>query len=508
MTRSDACVDVTLLLEGTYPFVRGGVANWVHELIEGLPELSFSLVFFGGRRKDYAEPAYELPPNVLDLHCHSLTDIAEVQRPARCPAHRAFFSDNERLHEWFRNPVGEPEGCVLDHVLLGFGQEEGLKPQDFLYSPEAWTQISDRYSRYCPDTAFVSYFWAIRNTHGPLLKVARIARQIPPSKLFHAVSTGYAGLLGTLLQRQTRRPLVLTEHGIYLKERQIDVQSLFLREKESWLDNPPESGIEYHHDLWLRVFQGISRLAYASANPIISLYEQNRARQIRDGAERARTQVIPNGVDLERFAPLRSQRPAEVPLVLGLIGRVVPIKDVRTFIRAIGTLSLHMPGVQGWIVGPENEDEDYVRDCRDLVHSLRLEDSVRFLGFQNVETILPQLGLLVLSSISEAFPLVIGEAFASGLPVVATDVGACRELIEGRDEADRRLGGAGAVVPIFDPDALARAALALLSDPERWKAAQLAGIARVERNYRKRDVIERYRGIYEEAKEASWLALA
>lgn len=508
MTESEAQVDVTLLLEGTYPFVRGGVANWVHELIEGLPELSFSLVFLGAKRKDYGEPAYKLPPNVRDLHCHALTDIAEVERPARCAAHGEFFSHSERLHEWFRNPAGEPDGCVLDHVLLRFGQDDGLRPEDFFYSEEAWSQIADMYLRHCPEAEFVSYFWAIRNTHGPLLKVARMARAIPASKLFHAVSTGYAGLLGSILHRQTGRPLILTEHGIYLKERQIDVQSLFLREKESWLDNPPESGIEYHHELWLRVFHGISRLAYACANPIISLYEQNRARQVRDGADRERTQVIPNGVDIEHFSPLRSQRPEQVPLVLGLIGRVVPIKDVRTFIRAIGTLSLRLPGVQGWIIGPEEEDADYVSDCKDLVRSLELEDSVRFLGFQNVATILPQLGLLVLTSISEAFPLVIGEAFASGLPVVATDVGACRELIEGRDETDRALGSAGAVVPICDPDALARAALPLLSDPARWKAAQRAGIARVERNYRKRDVIERYRDIYEEAKEASWLALA
>ena len=332
--------------------------------------------------------------------------------------------------------------------------------------------------------------------HAPLLKLARIAHAIPPPAIIHALTTGYAGLLGAMLKQLTGRPLILTEHGIYTKERKIDLQSLFLEEIEGWSDQASPSGMAYHKQLWSRMFEGIGRLVYNAADPIITLYEQNRQRQISDGADPARTHIIPNGVDVDRYAPLRARRPQQIPQILGLIGRIVPIKDIKTFIRAVGVLATSLPEIEGWLIGPEEEDPDYVVECRDLVRSLQLEGHIRFLGFQKVEDMLPKLGLLVLTSISEAFPLVIGESHASGLPVLATDVGACRDLIEGKEAADRLLGLAGEVVPIADPDALARAALALLTDPARWTAAQGAGIARVERYYRQSQVIDSYREIY------------
>jgi glycosyltransferase involved in cell wall biosynthesis len=128
-----------------------------------------------------------------------------------------------------------------------------------------------------------------------------------------------------------------------------------------------------------------------------------------------------------------------------------------------------------------------------------VNDNVKFLGFQNVLDILPQLGLMVLTSISEALPLVVLEAFASGLPCLATDVGSCRELIEGRNEEDRALGAAGSVVSIADPEGTAEAALELLNDASRWGEAQQAGLARVARYYDDKLMFSSYRSLYLEA---------
>ena len=154
------------------------------------------------------------------------------------------------------------------------------------------------------------------------------------------------------------------------------------------------------------------------------------------------------------------------------------------------------PDAEGWIVGPEEEDPDYALECRNLTESLGLQDKVKFLGFQQIDDILPKVGVLVLSSISEALPLVILEGFAAGVPCVATNVGACSELIFGRPGEDAELGAAGDIVRIADPSGLAHAALALLESPQRWQAAQAAGIERVERYYTQEQMVGRYRTLY------------
>jgi polysaccharide biosynthesis protein PelF len=83
---------------------------------------------------------------------------------------------------------------------------------------------------------------------------------------------------------------------------------------------------------------------------------------------------------------------------------------------------------------------------------------------------MPKIGLIILSSISEALPLVILEGYAAGVPTVSTDVGSCRQLIEGLDDEDRAIGVSGAVVKIADPQSLADACACPARRP-RWPGA-------------------------------------
>ena len=146
-----------------------------------------------------------------------------------------------------------------------------------------------------------------------------------------------------------------------------------------------------------------------------------------------------------------------VPKVLCLIGRVVPIKDIKTFIRSMVLVTKSLPEAQAWIAGPEDESPEYALECRDLAAQLGLSDKVKFLGFRNLTDLLPKVGLVVLSSISEALPLVILEGYAAGVPTVCTDVGSCRQLVQGLPGEDADLGAAGRVVRIADPQAMAQA---------------------------------------------------
>ncbi|MGE3165446.1 MAG: GT4 family glycosyltransferase PelF [Planctomycetota bacterium] len=490
--------DVALLLEGTYPYVRGGVSSWVHTLITGLPQVKFSIIFLGGSPDHYEEIKYVLPENVVHLEVHFLIDKRPLETAtpgadARCQHH---FENLRKIHDQLREGLPLPEES-LRQIAASLTAADGIDRETFLSSFTTWEYICNSYLKYSTEPSFVDYFWTIRTIHEPLFTLARIAKHAPVAKIYHSISTGYAGFLGALISRQQQRPFILSEHGIYTKERKIDLaQAEWIHESKNRFDATLHTNVSYIRSLWIRFFASIGRMTYSAADPITSLYEGNRQKQIEDGADAQRCRIIPNGIDLARFAKLREKRPQDVPPVVGLLGRVVPIKDIKTFIRSMRTVCSRLPEAEGWIIGPEDEDESYARECHDLVASLGLEERVKFLGFQKPDDILPQLGLLVLTSISEALPLVVLEAYASGLPCVTTDVGSCRELIEGNTEPDRSLGHSGAVVPIADPQATAERIVELLGDPARWHAAQQAGIQRVERYYTLEMMLDTYLDLY------------
>lgn len=491
--------DIALLLEGTYPFIRGGVSSWVHQMITGLPEYRFALIFLGGDPSHYGEQQYTLPENVTHLECHYLMETSVGGRPRPRDGNVEAFENQRRLHDSFKANEDIP-GEVLTRVFKDLGEPGGITRKDFLYSRESWKVIEESFHAYCTEPSFVDYFWTIRTMHAPLFTLAEIARNMPRVRMVHSISTGYAGLLGAMASDRKTLPYLISEHGIYTKERKIDLS------QAQWIDDPDDQVSEtlsdqlgYIRRLWIRFFEVIGRLAYQKADTIVSLYSGNRMRQHQDGAPEEKTCIIPNGIDPERFRAPRDARPDSIPKVLGLVGRVVPIKDIKTFIRAMRSVCEQIPEAEGWIVGPEDEDPAYVTECRNLVASLGLEGRVKFLGFQNVSEILPRLGLMVLTSISEALPLVILEANAAGLPCLATDVGACRELIEGMSEEDQLLGSSGAVVPIADPEATAREAVRLLTDSQAWRAAQSAGLERVSRFYTLESMFTQYRALYQQA---------
>ena len=497
--------DVCLVLEGTYPYVRGGVSSWVYQIISALPETTFSLVFLGGRREAYTEKKYPLPENVVALEEIYLMEPPKRRRVRRFRGLRAAFGEAARLHDTLRSNESSANLGALAGVLARFGTAEGIQAEDFLYSPHSWRQICEQYRKHSTEPSFVDYFWTVRSMHEPLFHLARAAQRLPPAGMYHSVSTGYAGFLALLLHRRHEVPFVLTEHGIYTKERKIDLtQATWIKERVGMFESTIDGDVSYIRKMWIRFFEGLGRLAYDAADPIISLYEGNRQRQIADGADADRCFVVPNGIDIDTFRPLREKQTAAPPPVLGFIGRVVPIKDVKTFIRCMRTVCTRLPEAEGWIVGPDDEDEEYAQECRDLVTSLALEDNVKFLGFKKVRDILPQLGAVVLTSISEALPLVILEGFASGVPALVTDVGSCRELIEGSEPEDRALGAAGAVVPIAEPEAMAHEALRLLTSPEEWQTARAVAIQRVERYYTLEQMMDSYSSMYAEALETTW----
>ena len=123
-------------------------------------------------------------------------------------------------------------------------------------------------------------------------------------------------------------------------------------------------------------------------------------------------------------------------------------------------------------------------------------NQIRFVGPMPPDQIYRDLDVVVLTSFSEGQPLVILEAYAWGVPVVATDVGACREMVEGRTEEDRRMGPSGFVTRVAAPKETAAALVRLARDVRlRWQMG-VAGQQRVTAFYQRRDMLARYRALY------------
>jgi len=164
----------------------------------------------------------------------------------------------------------------------------------------------------------------------------------------------------------------------------------------------------------------------------------------------ARIHVIHNGVDTERFHPAVAL-PADATIVT--VGRMVRQKNHEMFLRAAAALGRELPQVRFVIVG----DGPLRGSLETLARQLGLFERVRFVGERrDVETILRGATLFWLTSHWEGMPNVVLEAMASGLPVIATDVGGTRELI--------RSGIEGFIVSDGDAEAFVKHSRALLTD--------------------------------------------
>lgn len=524
--RSDS-VDIMLFSEGTYPYVKGGVSAWLLQLIKGLPEYTFGVCFIGAQRfvdGKEMEISYEFPPNLKHLEEHYLFDDESHVTPKAKKGSVKGFEAVEKLYQSFKS-----ENSDIPKMLekIEFYTKE-VTFTDFLHSELSWEFINKRYLENCPDIPFVDYFWTLRNIHKPIWILANIVQSLPKAKIFHAPSTGYAGFMGALSSYNTNRPFILTEHGIYTRERKIDMLSADWVEfkKPSLLQQPEE--YNYIKRMWVNFFDKIGVFCYHRSNHVLSLFSGAQKIQINFGADANRTMVIPNGVDVDTLRATMVER-EEIPKpIVTLIGRVVPIKDIKTFIRAIKIASQTIPDIEGWIVGAVEEDSEYVMECQQMAISLGLKekaqvfdgnksdmtqdeiiahsDTIKLFGHSDIKKILPKSALQTLSSISEGMPLVILEGFAAGVPCVATDVGSCRDLIEGGiDEDDIKIGVAGAITGIANPGALAKEYLRLLDFSNgSWKKAQQASLERVEKYYRQELFLDDYRKIYDEAASLTW----
>lgn len=235
---------------------------------------------------------------------------------------------------------------------------------------------------------------------------------------------------------------------------------------------------------------------FLSAAPDALLYNSRLSRKQHEafGFVSRKAQVIPNGIDVQKFffscasrQRVRSQLgiPADAPVV-GHVARLHPMKDHPVFLLAAADLAHRYQETHFLLCGREVSLEN--KTLERLIPA-RFRHRFHLLGERSdVSELLSAMDIFCLSSWSEAFPNVIGEAMATGLPCVSTDVGDSAIVI----------GDTGVVVPPHDEDQLATGIEALLTMPLKERRMLGASArARIEADYDLEAIVERYAASYE-----------
>ena len=449
--------DVCIIVEGCYPFVPGGVSGWIDWLIRSQPSTSFSIVSLWPAPGEHP-PRYVMPPNAVAFHpLYLQTFGGEPLQNTRMPR------GLPKLSNGLQGFVSSGGVEALHDLTLAIAHTRRDMPLAQIFnSPVAWDLVQGMYRGRMPYGSFLHYFWAWRALLGGLF--ATLEFPLPEAKVYHTISTGYAGLLAARAAEETGRPAILTEHGIYTNERRIELLMA------DWVADTIEKGLNLDdprldlRDMWIHAFEAYARTCYEACDQVITLYEDNQKVQQLLGAAPGRCRVIANGINVERFARLARAADTDRP-TMALIGRVVPIKDVKAYIAAAKILQEQVPNLRAWVMGPVDEDPEYTAECRQLVRDLGMTNCVEFTGAVNITDYLPHVHVAVLTSLSESQPLTILEAGAAGIPFVATNVGSCREIIEGRADEQPPLGPGGFITQVVAPAEIAAAVGRLLSDP-------------------------------------------
>jgi len=461
---------VCMVIEGAYPYITGGVSAWCHQLITEISDVNFTLLVIlpaSYRGKEYK---YEIPDNVLEIQevWLDLNYFDESQASSSKKERESLFDEIIEFHTSMKL-----KNYGFFKIITEIFSENESPPfnlEDLTKSKEAVNSLFEIYKETSNNSSFMPYFWTWKSTHLPLFRT--INAPLPRADLYHAVSTGYAGFLTALAKLRYDIPFILTEHGIYAMEREDELKDSELIDDEQ-------------KHLWIQFFHSLCRISYSFADKIITLYRGNQFIEVANNANVDKTEIIPNGVDIELYSSLQKVTSPE-RIVVGTVVRVVPIKDVKTFIKAAAIVSKEVPNAEFHIIGPTDEDEDYFDECEKLVEEFNLQDKLIFTGRVTMTDYYPKIDILVLTSAREAQPLVLLEGMCVGMPCVSSDVGSCREMLD----------GIGFITTPGSPEETAEAIIKLCNNKGLREELIVKGKELVISRFNVKDVIESYRQIY------------
>jgi glycosyltransferase involved in cell wall biosynthesis len=475
-------VRIALVSEGTYPFAMGGVSVWCDQLIRGMPEHRWDIVALtvdGTERS-----VWDRPDNLDQVIRIPLWGPGGKSRRGRPAA--AFRSAYEAFLAGLVTPLDpRPERAAVhlsrflfalrglyEYAASGGDLASALTSNEALTAMmDAWHGIRDGEPHNpnidtltLADAAEAS--WLIEHMLRPLCA--------PPVRadVVHSSMNGLSMLVGLAAKWRYGTPLLLSEHGIYLRERYI-----------AYLDADAAHAVKV---MVLSFFRSLAGAGYLMSDALAPHSSYNRRWQLHNGADPERMWTMYNGVSPESFPPAQAE-PAEPTVVF--MGRIDPLKDLHTLIRAFALVHERVPAARlRFYGGTPAGNESYAESCVALIEELGLSASATFEGRVDSPVHAYHTGTIVaLTSISEGFPYTVVEAMACGRTVVCTNVGGVAEAVS----------DAGIVVPPRDVAAVADACVRLLEDADLRHTLATRARARVLDRFTLAQSLDAYRSLYE-----------
>lgn len=475
---------VLFLVSGVYPHYRGGVSTWCDLIVNGLPEIEFDVVSVVSN--PHVEIRYKLPPNVKEVVKIPLWGSERPEEYNHVRPFKFFLNSLDTsnssinkyfipyFHDFFREIIAGGNNSQLIGDCL-YGMHQYLKEHDYkkcFQSKPVW----DCFSSLIKENEFLCHLSMyqsinILRTLGRFLHV--LAYRPKKVDLCHSAIASVAGLVGIMTHYEYGTPNILTEHGVYYRERLLDL-----------INQPLQSQAKF---IWENFYKALARVNYHFADKIYPVCSFNSRWQQEFGFPESKIDVIYNGVDSNFFAPMNLPKEWDDPTVAAVI-RIDRLKDTLNLIRAMKHVVGEIPNAKCRIYGP-SPDKDYANLCLKVRKELGLENAVRFEGYTTEPEKSYNMGdVIVMSSISEGFPFALIEAMATGKAIVATNVGGMAEA----------LGDTGLLVPSRSPSQLGKAIIKLLKNDRLREELGKKSRELAIRDYSIEGFLQRYRDVYNE----------
>lgn len=412
---------ILLTTEGTFPYSTGGVTTWARSLMNGLSHHEFAVAAVTANPP--GRPAGSLPPNaaVLPVPLWGL-ELVEEYLPCRQGLRRRRRTTASAIGTRFLPPFE----FLLDQILVA--DNDPGEVAEALTALAEFAARDDLRGAMRDERVWVLLYQRLlanplyrHSTLSEALDLARslyryllpLALPIPEVDVVHTSASALCALPAIGAKLRYGIPLLLTEHGIYLRERILEL----VQRGVSVLEKV----------MFSNLYRAFAKATYHVADRVAPVCRYNVRWERQLGIDPSKVRVVHNGVDPDRFspAPVAEDRPTLV-----WVGRIQALKDLLTLIRAVAIVVRSVPDVVCRLYGPDT-DPQYAAECRRAVERAGLAGAVLFEGPVNDPAAAFRRGdVVVLSSMSEAFPFTVVEAMMCGRPVVATDVGGVAEALD------------------------------------------------------------------------------